>query len=253
MTFPLIFDDAAIYPPGNLPLTDAIVAHRGHLAAAYSRLVGPLVVGLADLPALAGEGPLQIAVVVPDASGAAEAIARVRDLDGICLVALEVRDAGIEELAEAIGEPDGVAVYIEVPRDARSAGLISELASTAYRAKLRTGGLEQAMYPDEAELASALVALTAAKVPFKATAGLHHALRNTDPETGLEQHGFVNILAATERARLGADVDEVAAVLAIRDASQLPPLPESSPLLSIGTCVIAEPVEEIAALGLVTL
>lgn len=253
MNFPLLFDDAAIYPPGNMPLREAIVAHRGHRAAAYADLVGPLVVGLDDLAALAGAGPLEIAVVVPDAAGAAAAITRVRDLDGIRLVALEVRDATVPELREAIGEAESVAVYVELPRDASRVEMISELAGTAYRGKLRTGGMEAQMYPDEAELAVALVELVAAGVSFKATAGLHHAVRNTDPETAFEQHGFLNLLAATERARLGAGVDEVAAVLAERDPGRLPPLPETSQLLSIGTCVIAEPVEEITALGLVTL
>jgi hypothetical protein len=253
VSFPLVFDDAAIFPPGNLPLRQAITEHRMHRKAPYAHLVGPLVVGLGDVPALEAEGPLDVAVVVPDADRAAAAIAAVRGLDGIRLVALEVKDSTVTALREVIGDADGIAVYVEVPRDARRAGLVSELAATPYRAKVRTGGLEQAMYPDEAELASALVELIAAEVPFKATAGLHHALRNTDPETGLEQHGFVNLLAATERARQGAGVEEVAAVLAERDPSRLPGLPRTSPLLSIGTCVIAEPVEELAALGLVAL
>jgi hypothetical protein len=251
VSFPLVFDDAAIFPPGNLPLRQAIAEHRMHRKAPYAHLVGPLVVGLGDVPALEAEGPLDIAVVVPDADGAAAAIEAVRALDDIRLAALEVKDSTVAALREAIGDADGISVYLEVPRDGRRASVMSELAGTVYRAKLRTGGLVQDMYPDEAELASALVGLVAAEVPFKATAGLHHALRNTDPETGLEQHGFVNLLAATERAREGAGVAEVAGVLAERDPSRLPALPRTSPLLSIGTCVIAEPVEELAALGLV--
>lgn len=253
MSFPLVFDDAAIFPPGNLPLRQAIAEHRIHRKAPYARLVGPLVVGLGDISALEAEGPLEVGVVVPDADGAAAAIEAVRGLDDIRLVALEVKDTSVAALRQRIGDADGTAVYVEVPRDGRRATVMSELAGTSYRAKLRTGGLQQDMYPDEVELASALAGLIAAEVPFKATAGLHHALRNTDPETGLEQHGFVNLLAATERAREGADVDEIAQVLAERDPRRLPTLPRTSPLLSIGTCVIAEPVEELLVLGLVAL
>jgi hypothetical protein len=251
VSFPLVFDDAAIFPPGNLPLRQAIAEHRLHRKAPYADLVGPLVVGLDDIPDLEAEGPLDVAVVVPDADGAAAAIYAVRGLDGIRLVALEVRDTTVSALRESIGGPEGIDVYVEVPRDGRRDGVMRDLSGTSYRAKLRTGGLRQEMYPDESELAAALVGLIAADVPFKATAGLHHALRNTDPETGLEQHGFVNLLAATERAREGAGADEVARVLAERDPSRLPTLPTRSPLLSIGTCVIAEPVEELATLGLV--
>jgi hypothetical protein len=93
-------------------------------------------------------------------------------------------------------------------------------------------------------------------VPFKATAGLHHAVRNTDPETGFEQHGFLNLLLATDAARAGAEEAEVAAALADRDGTRVaarvrdlaPGVRES--FRSFGTCSILEPVEELAALGL---
>jgi hypothetical protein len=67
-------------------------------------------------------------------------------------------------------------------------------ASTRYQAKFRTGWTSAEQYPDEAELASAIKAVVDAGVPFKATADLHHAVRSIDPETGLEQHGVLNLL-----------------------------------------------------------
>ncbi len=253
MTFELQFDDAAIFPPGNVSLADAITAHHAHRAAPYGGLVGPLVVTLADLPALVGAGPLEVAVVVPDAVAAAAAIDQVRLLDGVRLAALEVTDADVAELRSAIGEPAGVTVYVEVPRNERRAALIAALAGSSYGAKLRTGGTRAEAYPDESELAAAVVALNAADVPFKATAGLHHALRNTDPVTGFEQHGFLNLLAATAAARSGAGVDAVAAVLAERDPGRVPPPDGDTLLRSIGTCSIDEPVAELTDLGVLVL
>lgn len=248
-------DDAAIFPPGNLPLADAVAAHRRHRRSSYADVVGPLVIsvaalsGLSELTVADAAEPLDVAVVVPDATGAAGAIDRTRRMGGVRLVALEVTDTTVPALRAAIGEPDGIVVHVEVPRDERRLRLITDLAGTSYRAKLRTGGVRAELYPDEAELADVVVALVRAGVAFKATAGLHHALRNTDPGTGFEQHGFLNLLAATDAAARGADVEEVAAVLAERDAQRLPALPPASLLESIGTCSITDPVAELAALG----
>lgn len=249
MTFPLLLDDAAVFPPGNLPLAEAVTAHHGHLRAPYAALVGPLVVpatALADLADLADQGPLDVAVVAPHAEAAVAALAAAPA--GVRVVALEVTDG--TGLREALGDPAGVTVFVEVPRDGCRDAVVADLAGTSYRAKLRTGGVRAGLYPDEAELAAAVVALVRAGVPFKATAGLHHALRNTDPETGFEQHGFLNLLAATDAARRGAGVEEVAALLAVRDARELPSVPPEALLGSIGTCSITDPVDELTALGI---
>ena len=249
MSIPFLLDDAAVFPPGNLGLDEAVVAHRRHRDGPYADLVGPLVVTAAHLERLRGVGPLDLAVVVPDAAAAVGALEQVQRLRNLRVVALEVRDAGPDELDRTL-PGTGVVTYVELPRGGRAVDLVHRLAGTPYRAKIRTGGLEASTYPDETELATAVVALVRAEVPFKATAGLHHALRNTDPTTGFEQHGLVNLVAATEAARRGADVDEVARLLALREPDHLLPLPEESLLVSVGTCSIDEPVVELGALGL---
>ncbi|WP_442876195.1 hypothetical protein [Amycolatopsis sp. NBC_01480] len=118
---------------------------------------------------------------------------------------LAALDTAIPEAAEAAG----LEVFVEIPRDARRDPLLAALAGTRYRAKFRTGGVRAELYPDEAELAAAVLVAVEAGVPFKATAGLHHALRNTDPETGFEQHGFLNLLLAADAA--GRATEEAAA------------------------------------------
>ncbi len=262
MTFPLVLDDAAIFPPGNVPLPDAVRAHLAHGVAPYADLVGPLVVGLADLPALAEAtsdlpaGSIALSVTVPAPALVADVVERVRGIRAVRLAALEVAVpegvavTDVVPVLDAALAGDDVTVYVELPRDTRRDALVADLARSSYRAKLRTGGVRADLYPDEAELAAAVVALVRAGVPFKATAGLHHALRNTDPETWFEQHGFLNLLAATAAAGAGAGVDEVAAVLAERDARRLPDAPTPTLLGSIGTCSITEPVDELTDLGL---
>ena len=43
-------DDAALFPPGNLPLADAVPAHLAHLASRHRGLVGPFIVSAVDVP-----------------------------------------------------------------------------------------------------------------------------------------------------------------------------------------------------------
>ena len=60
-------------------------------------------------------------------------------------------------------------------------------------------------------------------MPFKLTGGLHHAVRGTYEVAGVpeENHGVLNVLLATSAALDGAGPDEVAALLALRDADAL--------------------------------
>ncbi|NUV35371.1 MULTISPECIES: hypothetical protein [unclassified Streptomyces] len=265
-------DDAAVFPPGELPLAQAVPAHLRHVTAAHAPLVGPLVVPQARLPELAEltagheRQSLDLAVTVPSPEAAVQALASVAALPTARLRVLEVAVPEgvptaeiVPRLTTALRNADdrtGVTVYVEVPRDERRPGLIASLADSPFLAKFRTGGVRAGLYPDERELARAVLLAVRAQVPFKATAGLHHAVRNTDPRTGFEQHGHLNLLAATGAALGGAGEGEVVAVLAERDATTVAGLvgalsPEvRSAFRSFGTCSLAEPVGELAALGL---
>jgi hypothetical protein len=260
-------DDAAVFPPGNVPLTDAVPAHVWHQGSAHAPLVGPFVVAAKDLDRLA---PLvahleprtfRLLLTVPLAQLAA-AVAYVDQMDPVHVEALEI--ALPDEVAAAQVVPaveravDGrrVPAFVELPRDARRQEIVEALSRTDFMAKLRTGGVRADLHPDGKELASAVASLVAEGVPFKATAGLHHAVRNTDPDTGFEQHGFLNVLAATGAALDGAGESRLLTLLADRDAARvadhvraLPPTVRQA-FRSFGTCSIAEPVEELTGLGL---
>jgi hypothetical protein len=251
-----MLDDAAVFPPGLAPLPDAVAAHREHEAAWYGGLVGPLVIAgsalgelaevlrsggaAADGPALgsgagdsaaggsapggtAGRGPLRLALTFPGGPArVAEALEACAALP-VSLEALEIAVPDGMEPGELLAALDTVIpkaarleVFVEIPRDARRDPLLAALAGTRYRAKFRTGGVRAEFYPDEAELAAAVLAAVGAGVPFKATAGLHHALRNTDPETGFEQHGFLNLLLAADAAGRGTEEPTAARAAAAR-------------------------------------
>lgn len=266
-------DDAAIFPPGNLPLAQAVAAHRHHRASRHADLVGPFVVSGAHLDALeqvlsdeGGSGGMgaELRLAVTTRPGSVESLLeRTASMRGARLAALEVTVEErveplevVSSLRRLIAGTASVEVFVEVPRDERALTLIEALATTPFAAKFRTGGERADLYPDEAELANTLTAAVTAGVPFKATAGLHHAVRNTDATTGFEQHGFLNVMAATSAALSGAASPHVAEVLSQRDGKALADVLRRDGMAtrklfrSFGTCSIDEPVEELRRLGL---
>jgi len=283
-----LVDDAAIFPPGNAPMAVAVEAHRRHRTAWYAELVGPLLVGDARLPELVdvmapettGEHhqPLAVRVVVSGGAGAIEpAVTWMRRepglrLDGIELTARD--DAGfpgglahnitrIVTALSALDEP--VAAHVELPRlhGARPGGEwlrgVDVLAAADVAAKLRTGGESDEAHPPEAELAACVDALLDRELAFKATAGLHHAVRHTSPE-GWEQHGFLNLLIATGSLLDGDGQATAVQVLAGREPEPLVEqaatwgtgmLPSSRGwFTSFGCCQVLDPVDDLVSLGL---
>ena len=265
-------DDAAVFPPGNLPLADAVPAHRAHLASGHAGLVGTFVVSAASLGELAGlvegepPGSLDISVTVPEPAAVGAALATVDRIAALRLSSVETAvpehvatGAVLSALDATLAGRPGLTAFVELPRDGRRPELIQALSGTPYLAKLRTGGVRAELHPDEGELAAAVVATVRAGLPFKATAGLHHAVRNTDPVTGFEQHGFLNLLTAVDAALAGVGEAAVAQLLSERTADVVAPravaVAERASLVrgrfrSFGTCSIVEPLEELVALGL---
>lgn len=267
--FTALLDDAAVFPPGNLPLAKALTAHRGHRRSAYAELVGPLVLPAAALGGLAplleaGTAPLALSVTLPgEPAAVAPAIAAAAALDSVTLAAVETPLAAGAQIGELLGAlaaalPDDITGYVEVPRDERGVAVLDALAGSRHRAKFRTGGLVPQAHPSEAELADMLAESVARGLTFKCTAGLHHAVRHTDGE--LEQHGFLNVLLATEAALRGAPAEELAALLAQRDAvavaGQVAGLGDErlaaarASFASFGTCSVAGPRDDLIRLGL---
>jgi hypothetical protein len=263
-----LLDDAAVFPPGLAPLPDAVAAHDRHTRAWYADMVGPLVIsaaGLAELePVVAGrETPLQIVVTLPGGPVGIPGVRATAEKLPVTLAALEIavpKGYDVPEFMSAVTDAPAP-VFAEIPRDERRFSLLRALSGSPHRAKFRTGGTSAEYYPDEAELAAAIRATADAGVAFKATAGLHHAVRNTDPATGFEQHGFLNLLLATDAVAQDAADAEVRALLAERDATAVADRVRSlgaervstarARFLSFGTCSITDPLTELTELGLI--
>jgi hypothetical protein len=283
-----LVDDAAIFPPGNAPLTEALSAHRGHRSAAYADLVGPFVVSDVALPdlleAIRADGsaePLAVSVVVTGGAGAIEPAvrwaARAEELY-LAAVELGLRDEQdlprnarrvttvVDQLRVAGDLGDDIPVYVEPPRvlgphPAPSwLSALDEVAAMDLRLKFRTGGVTADVFPGTDELATCIDAALDRELPFKCTAGLHNALRHRDAETAFDHHGFLNVLAATRAALDGASVPAVAEVLATTDAAAVRDALDTAGsdglvsarrwFTSFGSCSVLEPLEDLIDLGL---
>lgn len=271
MTIPPIFDrlidDAAVFPPGDLPLADAVPAHVAHRSAWYSTLVGPLLCPATSLPTLASLArslpePLGVAVVVDTGTGGVlDAVDAVVAEPQLVLRGIEVPLRGtplsdaarraVAALDAALGGPDDdEPAYIEVPREHGWEAALDVVAEAGYRAKLRTGG--PAGVPTDDEVAAFVIACLDRGIVMKFTAGLHHAVR------GPVEHGFLNVLLAVATAAGGGSAADVATVLSLDDGARVAAavgvLDAGSVrrwFASYGSCSIAEPLSELIALGLV--
>ncbi len=241
-------DDAAIFPPGNAALADAVLAHQTHRASGYADLVGGFVVSdlkIADLAQVVqgsvvqgsvvqgsvvqergssvARPPLALNVVVTGGAGAIEpAVTWVARSEGLALHALEFALRDEEDLAhnarrlvtvvQGLGEAlDDVTVYAEPPIPSGEpthgwSAALDELAAAEIPLKFRTGGVSAEFFPSPEQLAVCLESALDRELPFKCTAGLHHAVRHRDEQTGISHHGFLNVLLATRTALHGGGV-----------------------------------------------
>jgi hypothetical protein len=224
--FARLIDHAPLFPPARLPLPEALADHRSAVEGPYGWIVRRFVCPASTLAELNGE-PLALSVVLDTDV----------DVDDPRVQSIEVPPNGARE-------PLRPETYAEVAPDA-----IEDLVASGLRAKLRCGP----RVPAVDELARAIRLCRQHAVPFKATAGLHHAVRQDG------QHGFLNLLAAAifadeeaalaeedpEAFRLDADVfrwrDRRASVADVENGREL--------FVAFGSCSFSEPVHDLRSLG----
>lgn len=277
-----LVDDASVFPPGSASMPDAVAAHRMHRQAWYASFVGPLLVpssGIAELSAALDAAPenakpenaMPVVGLIGDTGRAAlpAALEQLRAA-GLTVRQVEVAVAkrgedprpGLAELSALITAEPELDVYAEIPLTWGLLGALDVVAEARaggarIAAKFRTGGLAAELFPTPVELAAVICACRDRSLPFKLTAGLHHALRHSDPETGFTHHGFLNVLVAAATAVDGAEVADVAEVLA---ATHPVPLVEPARArrdhrrglwVGFGSCSVLEPLTDLVRFGLI--
>jgi hypothetical protein len=223
-----LIDHAPTFPPASLPVPEALAEDRRARADEHAWILRRLVWPASLLDELGDEERALSVLLDGDYAGDERA------------EAIETRWDG--PLFGLIGE-----VYVELPLGDGIEERVAVLAERGYRAKVRCGG---ATVPTSAELGRFLRACREARVPFKATAGLHH------PLVAEGRHGFLNVLAACafeEDAALEGDVRLDAGSLRWNGREAGPEELERvrrEQLVAVGSCSFFEPVEDLRELGI---
>ncbi|WP_285509071.1 hypothetical protein [Actinokineospora sp. NBRC 105648] len=269
--FARLVDDAALFPPGNATMPDAVRLHLAGREGDHAGVMGLFLCQASRLPELITElvkakptKPVALSLVidtglggVPKALSIVESRAELLALRMVEMPApADVDDVWLERVSEFV--PEDVIRVVE-PRRGGVEWLegIRRVVAHGSWPKIRCGGLSRETFPSIDEVADFLAVISAGEASFKATAGLHNAVRHTDAETGFVHHGFLNLLVATARLLSGGDVR---AALAETDGAKL--AEEAAALSdqaahavravfgSYGSCSLSEPVADLEGLGL---
>jgi hypothetical protein len=270
-------------------MQDAVRRYAEYRRGPHSWMLGSFVTPAGRLPELERalleadpqpEEPWSLSVLVgerfeKDLESVAAALLRLGDAAHVA--ALEVAPLAastIGALAERL--PGDIPSFFEVPLQGGVEERLVGIAAAGSSAKVRTGGIVETAIPSPASLAAFLEACRAIGVPFKATAGLHHAVRGRYPLTyeadapAATLHGFLNLLGASLAVGGNAGAfarEDLVALLSEQDAGALRfsrrglawrghewsleqvQRVRRAFFLSFGSCSFSEPVAELAALG----
>ena len=184
-----LIDYAGLYPPASLPLTIATERYQCFLASPESWMLNRLVLPAAKLnQAGLGKG-WRVTLLVDLEPGPLPPQVET----------LETREAHRFSLP----------TYCEVALDQIDGAF----------AKVRTGGLTPDAIPSSTALAGFLCEAAKRRIPFKATAGLHHPLRSNRALTyerdspRAVMHGFLNVFTAAVFAWNGLERRAVQEIL----------------------------------------
>ncbi|MBD3885702.1 hypothetical protein IFO70_28730 [Phormidium tenue FACHB-886] len=192
-----IVDYAGLFPPAQLSLSEAVALYDRAQASSQSWLLNRFAIPAARLQELSklrftasesiySSKPWALSVILSrNWATELEQIDQIRKTgfqyqNQIKICALEVAPLPPAEIQQmGLSLPAGIEVFFEIPLSADLEPYLKVLQQTGTAAKLRTGGTAPDAFPDSTQLSQHILSFANAQIPFKATAGLHHALRGS--------------------------------------------------------------------------
>jgi hypothetical protein len=288
-----LVDYAGLFPPASEDMRPALESYASYLEGPDQSALGRFIVPLRRLKELEDVGadlfprnrdsdPWRLSVLVADdVHAAGEEMLRFnrehssgsRAGHAVIDVA-ELKASTVAEIESQRDElPGSFISYFEVPTTGDVSPLIQVIARGGSRAKIRTGGVTPEAFPPAEEIIDFISACRRERVPFKATAGLHHPVRGSyrltyepDGPTG-KMYGFLNVFVAAAIVYAGESNDTALAVLQEEDplafsftsdaicwrdkridVDQIQ-ASRAEFAVSFGSCSFREPVDEIESLA----
>lgn len=290
-----LVDYAGLFPPAQLDMTGAVNNYASYIAGLDHDLLGRFILPADRLDefAAAAREPLLEAT---DGKPWQLSVVAKGDLSAVNTKLLEFNcrhwrgsadgHAEVNAVEVAVSTPEDVTavaacfphffdVYLEVPFLPNADSLIEAIARTGARGKIRTGGTLAGAFPAASQIARLLSAFRHHRVTFKATAGLHHAIRGDYPLTyepaseTAKMFGYLNLFLAAASIWAGHPEQTAIDILNTSDIKSFQLTDQGASwkglelsaadldatrrdfAVSFGSCSFDEPVAEARALGLI--
>jgi hypothetical protein len=284
-----LVDYAGLFPPASEDMRPALESYASYIQSTDRSALGRFIVPISRLkeleesarglmPNRPGSEPWRLSVLVAeDVRAAGKEMLKYNDrhssgsADGYGVIdVVELKASTVDEIGyQQKALPPSFTAYFEIPITAEMTALVKTISRVGARAKVRTGGITLEAFPRASALADFIAACQREAVPFKATAGLHHALRGKyqltyEPASQTAMmHGFLNVFIGAALLYAGESEDTALAALEETDASafrfedgaiewrdkriraeQIMAF-RSEFAISFGSCSFPEPVEEL--------
>ena len=284
-----LVDYAGLFPPAALNMESAVRQYAAYSASDQAWMLGRFVVPAAHLDAfrdaqatLPNQPEWHLSALVGadveadidrvhsfnNAMATNNAMAARAHIDTI--EGKATTDAAVTRIADCAS---GFRAFVEIPVTDFEP-LLDAIRDRGLNAKIRTGGVSREMFPEPEALLRFIEHACRENVPFKATAGLHHALRgdyrltyDEDAPRG-PMFGFLNVFLTAAFVHAGMTDGAALALLLERDLKKISVSSNAirwgnrsittddihaardCVAMSFGSCSFLEPVDELRAAAL---
>ncbi len=240
-----LVDYAGLFPPASEDMRPALENYATYVQSADLAALGRFIVPILRLTELEEAGtdlmprgprsePWRLSVLVAeDVRAATEEMQKFnsrhssRSGAGRAVIDVaELKASTVDEIGHQRRDlPPSFTAYFEIPITVDVSPLVKMMAKVGARAKVRTGGVTPEAFPPAEAIIDFMVACQREVVPFKATAGLHHAVRGEyrltyEPESPKRMmYGFLNVFIAAGLLYSGENEETALAVLEETDPS----------------------------------